>query len=489
MTSALPRPSCAGSAGVTHLRYIRYRYLEKHMVQHPNEQLAAEIAELKAANAELTHALTHEQARNRRAGAGQGPGKSPRSRPWGLALLSTTLIVIGALLAPVAVVSTWAHRELTDTDYFVATFAPRAEEPAVQDFVAVQAVDAIETQLDIDQIANDLFEGLDGLDIRPRGKEALALLRAPAVSGVKGLITSTVTGFVQSEAFATIWDEALTITHQQGVSTATGQRDAAVTIGTNQQISVQLGPIIQAVKEQLVADGFTLADRIPVINRSIVIAEDSSIGIYLTIYQIVVAVGVWLPWIMLIVLATGVLMARRRTVALAWASGSVLFTMLLADNGITAGKDVFALAAASVIPHDAAVVLNDGTLDSVTDMIVALGVLAATVLTVTLLLGPWQWARTLRRFGAHTIASIRRTAERHGLTTGAFGVLLHRWRKPLRLLVGALWAICILFIRPITPGMIVWTASLSIGTIFVLELLSRPPPSTHSPNQPLNPQH
>lgn len=446
------------------------------MVQPTSEQLAAELTQLRAVNSELTRAL--EEARVRNADADPPERRTAgtdRRRGWGWTLLSATLILMGALTAPVAVVSTWAERELTDTAYFVDTFAPLAEDPAVQDFVASQAVAAIESQIDIEQIADDLFAGLDDLDLDPRAKDALGLLKAPAVSGVKGLISSTVTGFVRSDAFAAIWEDALTITHEQLVSTATGQNDAAIVIGQNQQVSLQLGPIIEAVKEQLVADGFAIAERVPAISRSIVIAESSSVGLYLTIYQIVVAVGVWLPWVSLLILAAGVVVARRRAIALAWASGALLASMVLAGSGVGIGQNIFVLAVSESIPQAAATVVYTGILGFVTSMIAVVGVLAATVLAITLLSGPWQWARTLRAYGAAGFAAIRASAERHGLTTGSAGEWIHRWRVLLRVLVGLAGAAFLVLNRPVTPGMVAWTAVIGIVVVAVLELASRPP--------------
>lgn len=441
-----------------------------------SDQLAAELAELRAANAELTEALEQERTRSTVADAAKPDAAGTKqNRGWGWTLLATTLVIIGALLAPVAVVSTWAHHELTDTAYFVDTFAPLAEDPAVQDFIAVQAVAAIESQIDIDQIADDLVAGLEELDLGPRAKDALVLLKAPAVSGVKGLISNTVTGFVRSDAFAEIWKDALTITHQQLVNTATGQKDAAIAIGQNQEVSLQLGPIIAAVKAQLVANGFGIADHIPAISRTIVIAESSSIGTYLAIYQIIVAVGIWLPWVSLLLLAAGVLVARRRATALVWASGALLLSMVLVGSGIGVGSNVFALAVASSIPQAAATVLYTVILGFVTNMIVVLGVLAATVLTITLFCGPWQWARTLRGYGAGAFAAIRKSAEQHSLTTGSTGEWMYRWRVPLRVVVGATGSVFLLMNRPVTPGMIVGTAVTALAAIAIIELVSRPP--------------
>lgn len=444
------------------------------MAQPPADQLAAEVAELRAANADLRRVLERERV----GGAAGGGSRKTRSRRRARTALSTVLILIGVVLAPVAVVSTWAHNQLTDTDYFVDTFAPLSHEPAVQDLLAAEALAAIESQIDIDRIADDLFAGLGELDLDPRAVEALDLLEAPAVAGIKGLMQNTIHDFVASDAFSAIWKDALEIAHRQLVNTATGQKDAAITIGENQQIRLELGPLLEAVKKELVADGIPLADRIPVIDRSIVIAEDTSIGLYLAIYRIVVATGIWLPWVMLLVLAGGVLVAPVRALALAWASGGGLLAMVLVGNGIDIGTDVFALAVADTIPRDAAVVLYAGALGFVANMLVALGTVAAAVLVVALLAGPWKWAGNLRGHALGLIADLRRGAERRGITTGVFGERLARWRRPLRFCIGAACAAFVLFVRPVTPGMTFWLTVIGIGAVITLELLSRPSTGT-----------
>ena len=439
------------------------------------EQLHAELARLTAEKDELTRELAAAREGGESADASVSSMPRRTRRAWGWTILSTALVTIGAVLTPVAIVSTWAHRELTDTSYFVATFAPLAEDAAVQDFVAGQSVAAIESAIDIDRLADDLFAGLESLELTPRATEALGLLKAPAVAGVTGLIENAVTEFVRSDVFAVIWKDALTVTHRQLVNTATGQSDAAVTVGSNQEISLQLGPVIRAVKEQLVADGFTLAAEIPEIDRSIVIAESSSVGIYLTIYQVVVALGIWLPWVSFLLLAAGVLIARRRAVALIWTSGAVLLTMVLVGAGIGVGTGVFALAVAESIPHDAAVALYSGILGFVSSIVLVMAVLAATVLIVTAFAGPWQWARGLRAHASAVFAALRHAAEERGITTGVVGEQLYRWRIPLRVLVG-LGCFAVLFLsRPLSPSTIVWTAVVGVILVAVLELAARPP--------------
>jgi len=228
------------------------------------------------------------------------------------------------------------------------------------------------------------------------------------------------------------------------------------------------------VKEQLVAEGFPLAANVPEISRTIAIAQSDSVGLYLAIYQLVVALGIWLPWLSLLLVAAGVTVARRRAQALVWTAGGLLATMLLVGAGIGIGQGFFALAVASTIPRNAAEALYTGILGSASDIALVVGVLAATVLLITLLSGPWGWARTVRLRGAAAFAGIRRSAERHGISTGATGEWLHRWRLPLRIVIAVGCFAVLVLSRPLATGTIVWTAVVGVLLVAALELLARP---------------
>ena len=398
-----------------------------------------------------------------------------KKRGWGWTLLATVLVVIASLLAPVSVVSTWAQRELTDTDYFVSTFAPLAKKPAVQNLVITQSVSAIESNVDIEGITSDVFSGIDGLGLPPRASSALNALQAPLVAGIKGLITSTVTKFVQSDAFADIWKQALTTTHTQLLATLHGDKNAAVTIGPGGQIGLQLAPIIEAVKKQLVHQGLTFASSIPVISKTIVIAQSNSISLYIGLYNLVVAIGIWLPWVVLVLLAAGVLVARRRGIALIWASFALGLSMVLVSVGIAVGKTIFLISVSDVMSSDAAGTIYSGILQFVQSIAVAVAVLAFTVFVIAVLSGPFRWAVALRSYATAGFAAARRGAERHGVTTGRVGDWIYRQRVLLRVIVGLIAAAIVVFGRPLTPPLIVWTAVVAVLIVAALELVARPP--------------
>src|SRR5688572_26619625 len=59
------------------------------------------------------------------------------------AVLSALCIVIAAILVPVSVVGSWTRVQLVDETQFVDTFAPLADDPAVQAMIIDSALTAI----------------------------------------------------------------------------------------------------------------------------------------------------------------------------------------------------------------------------------------------------------------------------------------------------------------------------------------------------------
>lgn len=71
----------------------------------------------------------------------------PRPRQRWRSLVATLLIVIGCILAPLAGVAVWAKSQVTDTDRYVATVAPLASDPAIQNAVADKVTAADQVRL------------------------------------------------------------------------------------------------------------------------------------------------------------------------------------------------------------------------------------------------------------------------------------------------------------------------------------------------------
>ncbi|SOC86903.1 hypothetical protein SAMN05660766_0567 [Curtobacterium sp. 314Chir4.1] len=426
----------------------------------------AELAALRAENERLRAALH----------AGSDVADEQR-RPRGLGWVipSAALIVIGAILAPAAVITTWASRELTSTDAFVQTFSPLARDEAVQSFIAAQTIDAVDEHVDVAELTDTVFDGVRDLDLPPRAAQALTALQAPATAGVEDLIHQTVHRFVASDAFATLWEGLLRTGHTQMVSSLSGDQDAAVAIAADGAIGVQLGPIVAEVKDRLVDRGITFADRIPDINRTIVIATSDAAVRAQTAYTLVQVASTWLPWVAVAFIAGGVLLARRRARALALAAVGVAIAMLVTILGLGFGRVATVRALApELMPRGAARAIYDTVVAFVLSASVAVTVLALAVAVVAWFAGSSRPATRFRSGWNRLAGGLRDRAEAHGVTTGRFGSEVYRFRAVLRTLIALGGAAIIALHRPLEPGLIVWTLVGSLIAVGVVELVARP---------------
>ncbi len=432
------------------------------MARETAAQLRARIEQLEAENEALKENVTEAAPR-------------ARKRSWAWTLLATVLIVIGALLSPVALVGSWVNLTLTDTDRFVATYGPLASDPSVQQFVADETVNAINEQLDIPGLTSSVIDGIIDLGTGPVATRALETLKGPAASGVQGLIESGVDKFVASDAFANVWTQTLRISHTQLVNSMQGTNDGALTISDRGEIGIQLAPIIAQVKIALIDQGLTFASQIPEIDRTIVIAQSDAIPTIQLAYSAAVVAGYWLAVIALVFLAAGVLVARRRALALIWAAVALALGMVITLAGLGAGNLVFiSTLTPFVLPVSVANVLFAAVAAPIQSSATAVLVLAIVVAIVAWLAGPFSVPRKLRSFGQSGAASIREAAEKRGLSTGRTGEWMYRQRVLLRVVVAVAATAVLFFSRPVSVTLVLWTLVISVIVVALLEVLQRP---------------
>lgn len=242
-----------------------------------------------------------------------------RGGAWGF--FGTVAIVIGALLVPVALVSTWADTMLRDTDTFVDTLAPLAGDPAVQAFVGDQALAALESQVDLDAAAASPADLAAALGLPPAIAEVLGAIGGDTADALREVLRRNVAEFAASPAFATAWSEALRVTHRQLVAGVSGSPDAVLDVSAEQGLGVQLGPIVSATRSWLVDAGFGFAAAIPDVDRVVDVVPASQVAPVLGAVRAVETTAGWSPWLAIGLLVLGVVLlwlGRRnpsRTVA------------------------------------------------------------------------------------------------------------------------------------------------------------------------------
>jgi hypothetical protein len=432
------------------------------------EDLHRRLLALEAENAALRSGRPPEPS-------GEPLATARRRRTWGRTLLATVLILLGALLAPLAVVATWANVQLTDTDRFVQSFAPLADDPAVQSLVTAQVVEAVEDQVDVSALTSDVIDGIIDLGTGERATRALELLKGPAAEGMRSLVATLIGRFIESDAFADVWASALRLTHSQITGALQNDTTVAIDLGTDGTIGIQLAPVIDRVKEVLVAQGIGIASSIPTVDRTIVVATSDALPTVQLAYGLVVAAGLWLPWLAVVLLVTGALVAPRRWTAAIVAALALAASMVILLAALAIGRIVFdgAMRAGPVSP-DAGGVIYETVAGPMRDTAVAVIVLALVVAVVTWFSGPFDVPRRWRAASQAGAARIRASMEQHGVTTGRTGRWLFARHSLLRFLVAAIGAAVILLVRPLSPGLVLWTVVLAALVVIVLEIAERP---------------
>ncbi|MEV8226054.1 hypothetical protein AB0P41_08245 [Streptomyces sp. NPDC079167] len=192
------------------------------------------------------------------------------------AALSAVLLVVLAVLVPVSALSAWVDLELDDTGRYLAAVSPLASDADVQDTVATLVTD----------------EAMKNIDVGPLQETVEQFLHESARS------------FTTTEAFQRAWDGANRTAHQAVTASLHGEGGQAVTI--------DLAPVIEEVKKELVSSGVPFADRIPVREASITVLSADRADELRSSFQWLRYCSVWpaVATVVLLVLVLGLTLVR-----------------------------------------------------------------------------------------------------------------------------------------------------------------------------------
>jgi hypothetical protein len=430
-----------------------------------------ERAELVRLRAEV--AALRVQVRQPEATAGGGvTGRAVRQR-W-RTVVAALLIVLGCVLAPLAGVAVWARNQVTNTERYVATVAPLASDPAIQNAIADQITAQVFTYIDVQGLTNQALDALTERGLRPQVADQLRALSTPIANGLQSFTRTQVGRIVQSPAFADAWVQANRLAHEELVKALTGEGGGAVTV-ENDTVSINLAAFIQTVKQQLVAAGFTLAERIPQVNASFVLFQSKDITRVRSAFNLLTTLGNWLPVIALLLLALGVYVARDHRRALIAAGLGVAVAMLLLALGLAVFRSIYLDAVpASALPHDAAAVLYDTIVRFLRAGLRTVFVLGLVVAAGAFLTGQSVTATRTRQSLAGGIGWLQRGADGAGLRTGPVGTWVHANRRALRIGAVALAGLALVFWSRPTGKVVIGLTLVLLVVLAAIEFLARP---------------
>jgi hypothetical protein len=217
--------------------------------------------------------------------------------------------LLAAVLLPLSLLSVWVHGVVSDTDTYVDTVTPLADDEIVQ-AAAVEELDRATVQL------------LESAGVAP--------------PGVGILVHAVVRRVVASPVFRTAWIAANRTAHDQLVAVLEGRDQVA--LDDQGRVTIQLGGVYAAVAKELAATGLPGAQQVANLDASIAVMDADQLTRARRAYQLLDALGFWLPFGWMVAVLLTLVFARRKVAATAkLAIGSLVALGLLA-LGLTVAR-------------------------------------------------------------------------------------------------------------------------------------------------------
>jgi hypothetical protein len=325
-------------------------------------------------------------------------------------VVAIALVVVTSLLVTVSVTAIWARRNALNTDRWVRTVGPIAEEPAVQQALGRYITDQTMSAID----PEELFESA----LPERGQ----ILAAPLTSALRGFVNDHVDSFLASDTFQRLWVQINERAHQRVVQVLEGDLPPSLQIEGN-DVVLNVVPILNQVLARIGEQSPEIFGRtidLPTVSVDEIPEEaiqkvEGALGRDLpenfgqftvfdasklqqvqdtvTLFNKLVVVAVILA-IVLFALTLWVSPRRRRTL-LQLMVGIALGIVIIRRLGLRLEDDVVELVRPE--NRDAVQVVVGAFVSSLLDATAWILGIAAVVAVVALLTGPYGWARALRR--------------------------------------------------------------------------------------------
>ena len=352
------------------------------------EELAQEIVRLRAESAALQKQLDESTRAN------PEPKKKRRRRSgrwWG----STVCLVLGAILLPVSVIGRWTSTTLLDTDAYVATVAPLADNEDIQEAVAFRASELIVDVIDVEALIRE--------DL-PRGTRFLA---GPIEAATRTLVDGLVEDFVSTDAFARFWSDANRIGHEGVVAVFTGESTGNIDAADG-RVVLNVGPLVQGVITQLDDIlGLDLANSIPEeqLDGEFVIVESDDLASLQGTIKLFDQLSVIIPILTLAFFAAAIYLSRPRRIGWRNVGYAIVIPMALCLLLYTwaRGQYMDGLPDDTHNP-DAAAAFFDVTTRFLTRDLWVMLVVGVIILFITWLIGPTGWAGRARAWWKQLIS-------------------------------------------------------------------------------------
>lgn len=360
----------------------------------------SELERVKAERDDLAHQVE---------ALGGRPGKRHRTRR----ILAPILVVLTVVVFTATVPAAWGARTVLNTDRYVATVAPLANDPAVQQSIASKVTAQVFEALNVESVISDALASIG---------DRATVLAGPLTTALRGFVQEQVLRVVQSDAFDTFWIEANRFVHTQVVEVLKGNEEQVSVV--EGKVLLNLVPLInlalvqiEGVAGDLIGRDVTLPQIDPDTPRSEAVNRlEQALGVNLpddygsiqvydadslaalqqalyTFQRLLILLLILIP---VLVAVTLLVSTRRRRTLIQLAVGGAIGLVLIRRLAIVGRDDLFASVDTQDFPSVR--VLTNELMDSLFRYTGILLAIVLLTLLIALLTGPYPWAVAFRRW-------------------------------------------------------------------------------------------
>lgn len=340
-------------------------------------------------------------------------GGRPRKRHRTRRILAPILVVLTVVVFTATVPAAWGARTVLNTDRYVATVAPLANDPAVQQSIASKVTAQVFEALNVEGVISDALASIG---------DRATVLAGPLTTALRGFVQEQVLRVVQSDAFDMFWIEANRFVHTQVVEVLKGNEEQVSVV--EGKVLLNLVPLInlalvqiEGVAGDLIGRDVTLPQIDPDTPRSEAVNRlEQALGVNLpddygsiqvydadslaalqqalyTFQRLLILLLILIP---VLVAVTLLVSTRRRRTLIQLAVGGAIGLVLIRRLAIVGRDDLFASVDTQDFPSVR--VLTNELMDSLFRYTGILLAIVLLTLLIALLTGPYPWAVAFRRW-------------------------------------------------------------------------------------------
>jgi hypothetical protein len=369
---------------------------------------------------------------------GTDPTESPRRLPrWRRALVAI-LVILSVVLVPLAGLSIWVRNLVLDTNRYVDTVAPLAENRAITDQVANRLTTRLFREVDVEQEAQQALP------------ERAQFLAGPLSTGVETFVRDAAQRVLATDQFKTVWRNANERAHALVVKALTDEgENVSVEDG---RVVLNLSAVIDEVVQRLNERGVTVFDSLAENQKNLEVElfDAGQLESARSAVDLLDRLRIVLVVLVLVFLAAALaLSGNRRRTLIRWGIGLVIAMAVMAAL-LALGRSAYLGIAEN---RDAAGAAFDIIVRYLRNGIRVIAVLGIVVALAAFLSGPSRLAVRIRTGARDLVGGLGRKADEAGWEPGPVGEWVAAHKVALRI-TGVAVAVLVLFLwdrpRPLT---------------------------------------